>query len=116
GIHGGLYHSQSIEATFARVSGLKVVAPSTPADAKGLLKSAIRDPDPVLFLEHKRTYRLIKDEVPDDDYVIPLGQAAIRRAGRDVTILTDGMILHEARRAAKVRSDEASEVEAINLH
>src|SRR5439155_4245575 len=77
GIHGGLYHSQSIEATFAHVPGLKVVAPSTPRDAKGLLKSAIRDPDPVLFLEHKRTYRLIKSEVPDEEYTVPIGRAEV---------------------------------------
>jgi 2-oxoisovalerate dehydrogenase E1 component beta subunit len=115
GIHGGLYHSQSIEATFARVPGLKVVAPSTPSDAKGLLKSAIRDPDPVLFLEHKRTYRLIKEDVPDDDYVIPLGQAAIRRAGRDLTILTYGMMVHESLKAAEAVVGEGIEVEVVDL-
>jgi 2-oxoisovalerate dehydrogenase E1 component beta subunit len=77
GVHGALYHSQSIEATFAHIAGLKVVAPATPYDAKGLLLAAIRDPDPVLYLEHKRTYRLIKGEVPEGDYVVPIGTAAI---------------------------------------
>jgi 2-oxoisovalerate dehydrogenase E1 component beta subunit len=115
GIHGGLYHSQSIEATFAHVPGLKVVAPATPADAKGLLKSAIRDPDPVLFLEHKRTYRLIKDEVPDDDYAIPLGKAAIRRSGRDLTVLTYGMMVHDSLKAAETLAAEGIEAEVIDL-
>ena len=92
GIHGGLYHSQSIEVQLAHIPGLKVVAPSTPYDAKGLLKSSIRDPDPVMFLEHKRTYRLIKGEVPDEDYTLPIGQADIKREGSDITILTYGLM------------------------
>src|SRR6202011_2965665 len=79
GVHGGLYHSQSIEAFYAHVPGLKVVMPSTPEDAKGLLKSAIRDPDPVLFLEHKKVYRLVAEEVPDGDHVVPIGPALVRR-------------------------------------
>ena len=115
GIHGGLYHSQSIEATFAHIPGIKVVAPSTPADAKGLLKSAIRDPDPVLFLEHKRTYRLIKGEVPDEDYVIPLGKAVVRRPGRDLTVLTYGMMVHETLKAAEVLAGEGIEIEIVDL-
>jgi 2-oxoisovalerate dehydrogenase E1 component beta subunit len=115
GIHGGLYHSQSIEATFAHIPGIKVVAPSTPADAKGLLKSAIRDPDPVLFLEHKRTYRLIKDEVADDDFLIPIGQAVVRRPGRDLTVLTYGMMVHESLKAAEVLASEGIEVEIVDL-
>jgi 2-oxoisovalerate dehydrogenase E1 component beta subunit len=115
GIHGGLYHSQSIEATFAHVPGLKVIAPSTPADAKGLLKSAIRDPDPVLFLEHKRTYRLVKDEVPDDAYTIPIGQATIRRSGRDLTIVTYGVMVHECLKAANEVAAEGIEVEIVDL-
>ena len=115
GIHGGLYHSQSIEATFAHVPGIKVVAPATPADAKGLLKSAIRDPDPVLFLEHKRTYRLIKDEVPDEEYTIPIGKAAISRPGRDLTILTYGMMLHESRKAADAVAVDGIEAEVVDL-
>src|SRR5713226_3939420 len=81
GVHGGLYHSQSVEAFFAHVPGLKVVVPSMPADAKGLLKSAIRDPDPVLFLEHKKVYRLVSEEVPDGDHLVPIGPAIVRREG-----------------------------------
>ncbi|HVB96549.1 MAG TPA: alpha-ketoacid dehydrogenase subunit beta [Chloroflexota bacterium] len=115
GIHGGLYHSQSIEATFAHVPGLKVVAPATPADAKGLLKAAIRDPDPVLFLEHKRTYRLIKDEVPDEDYTLPLGKAAIVRPGRHLSIITYGMMLHESLKAAEAAAVDGIEAEVIDL-
>ena len=115
GIHGGLYHSQSIEATFAHVPGLKVVAPSTPRDAKGLLKSAIRDPDPVLFLEHKRTYRLIKDEVPDDDYTIPIGTAEIKRSGHDLTVLTYGMMVHETLKAADAVAADDISVEVVDL-
>src|SRR6266853_1760479 len=85
GVHGGLYHSQSVEAFYAHVPGLKVVIPSTPADAKGLLKSAIRDPDPVMFFEHKKAYRLIKGEVPDGEYTVPIGPAAVRREGSTLT-------------------------------
>jgi 2-oxoisovalerate dehydrogenase E1 component beta subunit len=115
GIHGGLYHSQSIEATFAHVPGLKVIAPSTPADAKGLLKSAIRDPDPVLFLEHKRTYRLVKDEVPDEEYTTPIGEAVVRRPGRDLTVVTYGMMVHETLKAASEVAAEGIEVEIVDL-
>jgi 2-oxoisovalerate dehydrogenase E1 component beta subunit len=115
GIHGGLYHSQSIEATFAHVPGVKVVAPSTPEDAKGLLKSAIRDPDPVLFLEHKRTYRLIKGEVPDADYTVPIGQAQVVRSGRNLTILTYGMMVHESLKAAEAAASDGIEVEIVDL-
>ncbi|MBX6770104.1 MAG: alpha-ketoacid dehydrogenase subunit beta [Chloroflexi bacterium] len=115
GIHGGLYHSQSIEATFAHVPGIKVVAPATPRDAKGLLKSAIRDPDPVLFLEHKRTYRLIREEVPDEDYTVPLGKAIVRRPGRDLTILTYGMMVHESLKAAEAVAADGIEVEVVDL-
>lgn len=115
GIHGALYHSQSIEAFFAHVPGLKVVAPSTPYDAKGLLRSALRDPDPVLYLEHKKTYRLIKGEVPDDDYVVPIGQAEIKRSGGDLSILTYGMMLHESLGAAETLSAEGIEAEVVDL-
>ena len=82
GVHGALYHSQSNEAYFTSTVGLKVVAPGTPADAKGLLKAAVRDPDPVMFFEHKKTYRLFKAEVPDGDHVVPIGSAEVARAGK----------------------------------
>ena len=115
GIHGGLYHSQSIEVQLAHIPGLKVVAPSTPYDAKGLLKSSIRDPDPVMFLEHKRTYRLIKGEVPDEDYTLPIGQADIKREGTDITVLTYGLMLHFSLEAAEELAGEGVSVEVIDL-
>ena len=96
GIHGALYHSQCVEAFYAHVPGLKVLCPSTPYDAKGLLKAAIRDEDPVIYLEHKKTYRLIKGEVPAGDYSVPIGRADIKREGRDVSIFTYGMMVHNA--------------------
>src|SRR3989440_7883112 len=86
GVHGGLYHSQSVEALFFHVPGLKIVIPSTPADAKGLLRSAIRDEDPVLYFEHKRAYRLVKDEVPEGDFTVPIGVGEVRREGDDLTV------------------------------
>lgn len=91
GVHGALYHSQSVEAVFANTPGLKIVMPSTPYDVKGLLKAAIRDNDPVLFFEHKRAYRLIKGEVPTDDYTLPIGKADVKREGEDITVITYGM-------------------------
>lgn len=100
GVHGALYHSQSVESLFAGTPGLKIVIPSTPYDAKGLLKAAIRDPDPVLFFEHKRAYRLIKGEVPADDYVLPLGKADVKREGEDITVITYGLAVHFALQAA----------------
>jgi 2-oxoisovalerate dehydrogenase E1 component beta subunit len=115
GIHGGLYHSQSIEATFAHVPGLKVIAPSNPYDAKGLLKSAIRDPDPVLFLEHKRTYRLIKGEVPDEEYTVPIGRAAVVRPGTTLSVLTYGMMVHESLKAADQVASEGIHAEIVDL-
>lgn len=101
GIHGALYHSQSVEALFASTPGLKIVIPSTPYDAKGLLKAAIRDEDPVLFFEHKRAYRLIKGEVPTDDYTLPLGKADVKREGEDITVITYGLAVHFALQAAE---------------
>ncbi|MFJ5765740.1 MULTISPECIES: alpha-ketoacid dehydrogenase subunit beta [unclassified Lysinibacillus] len=101
GIHGALYHSQSVEALFAGTPGLKIVIPSTPYDAKGLLKAAIRDEDPVLFFEHKRAYRLIKGEVPLDDYTLPIGKADVKREGEDVTVITYGLAVHFALQAAE---------------
>ncbi|MDR7419716.1 MAG: alpha-ketoacid dehydrogenase subunit beta [Armatimonadota bacterium] len=114
-VHGGLYHSQSIEATFAHVPGLKVVTPYTVYDAKGLLKSAIRDPDPVLFLEHKRLYRAIREDVPDDEYLVPIGPAAVRRPGSTLTAFAYGQMLHETLRAAERVAAEGIDVEVVDL-
>jgi 2-oxoisovalerate dehydrogenase E1 component beta subunit len=106
GVHGALYHSQSIEATYAHIPGLKVVLPSTPADAAGLLRSAISDPDPVLFLEHKRTYRLIKGEVPDEPVDVPIGVADVKRTGTDLTVVAYGLMTHVCLEAAERLQDE----------
>src|SRR5436305_111376 len=94
GVHGGLYHSQSVEALFFHVPGLKIVIPSTPYDCKGLLKSSIRDDDPVLFFEHKKSYRRLRGDVPDEDYTLPLGKADVKRQGRYLTIITYGIGVH----------------------
>src|SRR5438067_3718788 len=115
GFRGGPYHSQSVEAFYTHAPGLKVLAPSTPADAKGLLLAAIRDPDPVLFLEHKRTYRLIKGEVPGEDGLVPIGRASIARQGTDVTLVSYGMMLHESLAAAEQLQTEGISVEVIDL-
>ena len=115
GIHGALYHSQSVEAYFCHAPGLKVVAPSNPYDAKGLLKAAIRDPDPVIYFEFKATYRTIEAEVPEADYIVPIGQAAIKRSGQDLTLLTYGMMVHESLKAAQVLAEENIDVEVIDL-
>jgi 2-oxoisovalerate dehydrogenase E1 component beta subunit len=115
GVKGGLYHSQSIEAYFAHAPGLKVVTPATPFDAKGLLKSAIRDNNPVIFLEHKRTYRLVKGEVPEEEYTIPLGKADVKLAGNDVSVFTYGLMVHYAVQAADVLSQEGISVEVVDL-
>jgi 2-oxoisovalerate dehydrogenase E1 component beta subunit len=109
GVHGALYHSQSVEAIFANQPGLKIVMPSTPYDVKGLLKAAIRDDDPVLFFEHKRAYRLIKGDVPAEDYVLPIGKADVKRSGEDITVITYGLCVHFALQAAeKLASDGIS--------
>src|SRR5512143_250661 len=100
GIRGGLYHSQSPEALFIHVAGLKVVCPSTPADARGLLLASIRDPDPVLFFEPKRVYRAAKGDVPEGDYTVPLGQANVVKQGEHVTVIAWGAMLYEAMAAA----------------
>ncbi|NOK61483.1 MAG: alpha-ketoacid dehydrogenase subunit beta [Chloroflexi bacterium AL-W] len=115
GIHGALYHSQSIEALFCHIPGLKVVAPSTPYDAKGLLKTSIEDPDPVLFLEHKKCYRLIKGAVPEEDYRIPIGKADIKRTGSDLTVIAYGLMMHHSLEAAKQLAQEGIEAEIIDL-
>jgi len=115
GIGGGLYHSQSVEAFFAHVPGLKVVIPSNPYDAKGLLKAAVRDPDPVLFLEPKKGYRLLRGEVPEEDYVVPIGPAHISRPGRDISLFTYGMMHYYALQAAEMVAAEGIEVEVVDL-
>ena len=115
GVHGGLYHSQSVEAFYAHVPGLKVVIPSSPADAKGLLKAAIRDPDPVMFFEHKKAYRLIKGDVPDGDVVVPIGPAAVRREGATLTCAAWGLMVHSCLEAAEAVAPEGIDVEVIDL-
>lgn len=115
GISGGLYHSQSIEAFFCHVPGLYVVAPSTPYDMQGLLRAALRSPDPVLFLEHKKTYRLIKGEAPAGDYVTPIGKADVKRPGHDLTVIAYGLMLHEALTAAEMVAPEGISVEVVDL-
>jgi 2-oxoisovalerate dehydrogenase E1 component beta subunit len=116
GVHGALYHSQSIEAFYGHVPGLKVVVPSTPHDMKGMLRAAIRDPDPVLFLEHKKTYRLIKGEVPDEDYEVPIGKADVKREGDDLTCVAYGLMLHYALEAAqKLEEEDGVSVEVVDV-
>ncbi len=114
GISGGLYHSQSIEATYAHVPGLYVVAPSTPYDVVGMLRYAFRVNDPVLFLEHKKAYRLIKGEVPDDYYTVPFGKAEIKRAGADLTVIAYGLMMHLALEAAQRVAADGISVEVID--
>lgn len=111
GVHGALYHSQSVEALFANVPGLKIVMPSTPYDVKGLLKAAIRDNDPVLFFEHKRAYRLVKGEVPEEDYTLPIGKADVKCEGDDITVITYGLCVNFALQAA-----ENLEKEGVSAH
>lgn len=115
GVHGALYHSQSIEALFAGTPGLKIVIPSTPYDAKGLLKAAIRDEDPVLFFEHKRAYRMIKGEVPTEEYTVPIGQAEIKRQGEDITVITYGLAVHFALQAAERLAADGISVHVLDL-
>ncbi|KYC64065.1 MAG: alpha-ketoacid dehydrogenase subunit beta [Heyndrickxia faecalis] len=115
GVHGALYHSQSLESVFANQPGLKIVMPSTPYDVKGLLKAAIRDDDPVLFFEHKRAYRLIKGEVPDDDYVLPIGKAEVKREGTDITVITYGLCVHFALQAAEKLREDGIEAHILDL-
>jgi pyruvate dehydrogenase E1 component beta subunit len=115
GIRGGHYHSQSPEAHFIHTAGLKVVVPSNPLDAKGLLTAAIRDPDPVLFFEPKRVYRAAKGEVPEGEYVVPIGKAKVTREGRNVTVLAWGAMWHEADQAAREAAALGIEVELLDL-
>lgn len=115
GIHGALYHSQSVEAMFANTPGLKIVMPSTPYDVKGLLKAAIQDPDPVLFFEHKRAYRLIKGFVPEEDYVLPIGKADVKREGEDITVITYGLCVHFALQAAEKLAEDGISAHILDL-
>jgi 2-oxoisovalerate dehydrogenase E1 component subunit beta len=115
GVHGALYHSQSVEAFFTHVPGLKVVVPSTPYDAKGLLRTAIRDDDPVLFFEHKKMYRSVRGDVPDGEYTVPLGLASVRRPGRQVTIVSYGLMTPYSLEAAERVAGEGIDVEVIDL-
>jgi 2-oxoisovalerate dehydrogenase E1 component beta subunit len=115
GIRGGLFHSQNVEAHFFHTPGLKVVTPSTPYDAKGLLKSAIRDNDPVVFLEHKKTYRLVRGEVPEEEYTLPMGVADIKRPGSDVTIVSYGLTLHYCLEAAELAAADGTDAEVVDL-
>jgi 2-oxoisovalerate dehydrogenase E1 component beta subunit len=115
GVHGALYHSQSVEALFAHIPGLKVVAPSTPYDTKGMLIQAIEDEDPVMFFEHKKTYRLIKGEVPDDRYTVEFGKAEVRREGTDLTCVAYGLMHHYCLEAAERLASDGIEVEVIDL-
>lgn len=111
---GALYHSQSVEAYFCNTPGLKVVAPTFPADAKGALKSAIRDPNPVLFMEHKKSYRLLKEDVPDGDYSLPLDRAKVHREGTDLTVISYGLVLNDVLRVArKISEDHGVETEVV---
>lgn len=111
---GALYHSQSVEAYFCNTPGLKVVAPTFPADAKGALKSAIRDPNPVLFLEHKKSYRLLKGEVPDEDYSVPLDRAKVHREGTDLTVVSYGLMLNDVLQVAeKISGEHGIETEVV---
>lgn len=112
GVFGGLYHSQCPESVFFGTPGLKIVAPATAYDAKGLLKAAIRDPDPVLYFENKKCYRLVSDEVPDEDYIVPIGQSKVIREGGDLTVIGYSMPLHFAMQAA----EELSREEGVEAH
>ncbi|MFN2464659.1 MAG: pyruvate dehydrogenase complex E1 component subunit beta [Candidatus Dormibacteria bacterium] len=115
GVHGALYHSQSPEAMYAHSPGLKIVAPSNPYDAKGLLIAAIRDPDPVLFLEHKRAYRLVKGNVPEGPYTLPIGRARLSRTGSHLSVITYGLMVHQALKAAAHLAQENIDVEVLDL-
>jgi 2-oxoisovalerate dehydrogenase E1 component beta subunit len=116
GIHGGPFHSQNPEMAFVHQPGLKVVTPATAYDAKGLIKAAIRDNDPVIFLEHKLLYRRIKEDLPEEDYIVPIGKAAVRREGNTMSIITYGAMVHVAlEAAAKLSEEDGAEVEVLDL-
>jgi 2-oxoisovalerate dehydrogenase E1 component beta subunit len=115
GVHGGPFHSQNPEAYFMNVPGLKIVAPGTPSDAKGLLTAAIRDPDPVIYLEHKYLYRRLKEDVPEGDHVVPIGKARLAREGKDVSVISYAAMLHVALEAAETVAREGISVEVLDL-
>ncbi|MDH3197494.1 MAG: alpha-ketoacid dehydrogenase subunit beta [Candidatus Krumholzibacteria bacterium] len=115
GVHGGPFHSQNVESYFFNVPGLKIVCPSTAYDAKGLIKAAIRDPDPVLYFEHKYLYRRIKEELPAEDFVVPIGKAQLRREGDDLSIITYGAMTYTALEAAGELEKEGVSVEVLDL-
>src|SRR5436190_3938457 len=115
GVHGALYHSQSVEAFFTHVPGLKVVVPSTPYDAKGLLRSSIRDDDPVLFFEHKKMYRSVRGDVPEGEYTVPLGKAQVTHPGSQVTVVAYGLMAHYALEAADRVAEDGISVEVVDL-
>jgi 2-oxoisovalerate dehydrogenase E1 component beta subunit len=114
-VHGGPFHSQNPEMWFVHSPGLKVVCPASAYDAKGLIKAAIRDDNPVLFFEHKYLYRRIKEEVPSEDYIVPLGTARVARQGRDISIITFAAMVHTAIEAAEVLSKEGIDLEIVDL-
>jgi 2-oxoisovalerate dehydrogenase E1 component beta subunit len=114
-VGGGLYHSQSVEAFFAHVPGLKVVIPSNPHDAKGLLKSAVRDPNPVMFFEPKKGYRLIKGEIPEGEYTVPIGPARVSREGADLSVFAYGLMHHYCLQAAETLAAEGIDAEVVDL-
>ena len=115
GVHGGPFHSQSNEMWFVHTPGLKVVVPATAYDAKGLIKAAVRDPNPVIFFEHKDLYRRIKEEVPSEDYIVPLGKAAVRRQGTDISVITYGAMVWTALEAARTLEAEGISLEVVDL-
>jgi 2-oxoisovalerate dehydrogenase E1 component beta subunit len=115
GIHGGPFHSQNPEMYFVHTPGLKIVAPSTAYDAKGLIKSAIRDEDPVIYFEHKYLYRRIKEVLPEDDYLVPIGKADIKKVGNDISVITYGAMVHNALEAASLLSTEGIDLEVLDL-
>src|SRR5512135_623297 len=115
GVHGGPFHSQNPEMHFVHTPGLKIVAPSTAYDAKGLIKASIRDDDPVIFLEHKFLYRRIKETLPTEDFIVPLGRAAIRRRGRSMTVVSYGAMVHVALEAAAELAKEGIDLEVVDL-
>ncbi len=114
-VHGGPFHSQNPEMYFVHTPGLKVVCPATAYDAKGLIKASIRDNNPVIFFEHKYLYRRIKEDVPEDDYIVPLGKARVARSGRDLSIITYAAMVHVALEAAALLSKEGIEIEILDL-